>query len=46
MGEDFVFIHNTLASNNRLPHDFLKVGREYVATEDDDGYAIEVTDWN
>ena len=46
MGEDFVFIHNPLASNNRLPHGFLKVGREYVATEDDDGYAIEVTDWN
>jgi len=46
MGEDFVLIHNPLAGNNRLPYGFLKVGREYAATKDDDGYAIEVTDWN
>lgn len=46
MGEDFVFIHNPLATNNRLPHGFLKVGREYIPTEDNGGYAINVTNWN
>lgn len=46
MGEDFVFIHNPLAINNRLPHGFLKVGREYIPTEDNEGYAINVTNWN
>jgi hypothetical protein len=46
MGEDFVFIHNPLATKNRVPHGFLKVGREYIPTEDKDGYKINVTNWN
>jgi len=46
MGEDFVFIHNPLATNNRLPYGFLKVGREYIPTEDNERYAINVTNWN
>jgi len=45
MGEDFVFIHNPLATN-QLPYGFLKVGREYIPTEDNEGYAINVTNWN
>jgi len=46
MGEDFVFIHNPLATTNRLPYGFLKVGREYMPTEDSEGYAINATNWN
>jgi len=42
MGEDFVLIHNPLATN-RLPYGFLKVGREYIPTEDNEGYTINVT---
>ena len=46
MGEDFVFIHNPLATNNRLPYGFLKVGREYTPIKDKEGYKITVTNWN
>jgi hypothetical protein len=46
MGEDFIFIHNPLATSNRLPYGFLKVGREYIPTEDNEGYAIKVTNWD
>jgi hypothetical protein len=45
MGEDFVLIHNPLATN-RLSYRFLKIGREYMATEDNGEYAINVTNWN
>jgi hypothetical protein len=45
MGEDFVLIHNPL-STNRLPYGFSKVRREYMPTEDNDGYTINVTNWN
>lgn len=45
MGEDFVLIHNPLAIN-RLAYGFLKVGREYIPTEDNGGYTINVTNWN
>jgi type I restriction enzyme S subunit len=45
MGEDFVLIHNPLATN-RLPYGFLKVGREYIPTEDNGEYTINVTNWN
>jgi len=44
MGQDFTFIHNPLAIN-KLQHGFLKVGREYIATETDDEYAINATNW-
>jgi type I restriction enzyme S subunit len=44
MGQDFIFIHNPLAIN-KLRHGFLKVGREYVATENDDEYALNATNW-
>jgi hypothetical protein len=46
MGEDFVFLHNPLATKNRIPHGFLKVGREYIPTEDNGGYKINATNWN
>jgi hypothetical protein len=46
MGEDFVLIHNPLATTNRLPHGFFKVGREYIPIEDNGGYTINVTNWN
>jgi hypothetical protein len=45
MGQDFTFIHNPLATN-QLQHGFLKVGREYIATENNDGYTISTTTWN
>jgi len=46
MGEDFVFIHNPLATDNNLPRGFLKAGREYVPTEENEGYTIKVTSWS
>lgn len=45
MGQDFIFIHNHLATN-KLWHGFLKVGREYIATENGEEYAINPTNWN
>ena len=45
MGEDFVLIHNPLATN-RLPYGFLKVGREYIPYEDNEEYTLKVTNWN
>jgi hypothetical protein len=46
MGEDFVFVHNPLAINNQIPHGFFKVGREYISTEGNEEYTINVTNWN
>ena len=46
MGEDFVFVHNPLAINNRFPYGLLKVGREYVPTKDSGGYSLRVSYWN
>jgi len=45
MGEDFVFIHNPLATNG-IPKGFLKVGREYFPIEGDEGYKVEITNWS
>lgn len=45
MGEDFVLVHNPLATN-KIPHGFLKCGREYIPIENDNGYTLEVTNWN
>jgi len=45
MGEDFIFIHNPLATN-KIPHGFLKVGREYIPIENNKGYKMNVTNWS
>jgi hypothetical protein len=40
-----VLIHNPLATN-QLSYGFLKIGREYIAIEDDGEYTINMTNWN
>lgn len=46
MGEDFIFIHNPLATKNRVPCGYFKFGNEYIAKETGNNYVIECKKWN
>ena len=41
MGSDFIYIHNPLAMNNRVPEGYFKFGKEFIPTEDNEQYIIE-----
>jgi len=44
-GEDFVFVHNPLATS-KVEHGFIKIGKEYIAQEETNKYKIVTVDWN
>jgi type I restriction enzyme S subunit len=41
MGSDFIYIHNPLAVENRIPEGYFKFGKEFIPKEDNEGYIIE-----
>jgi hypothetical protein len=44
LGEDFIFVHNPIASIPVI-HGFIKKGTEYIAIEEKDAYRFEVINW-
>ncbi len=45
IGSDYIIVHNPLAINP-LPKGLIRLGREYTAIEDGDGYALQAEEWN
>ena len=43
-GEDFIYVHNPLA-DNPVPHEFLRIGREYIADPSGNEYKLRFNDW-